>query len=263
MKKRLKLATRAFGAEPGVPEAATLAEWIAANRGRAADIITCQLEESLLPQVINGIVTPCAGGKFYDTRVLAALDGVKDRTAIRELHVDLHDIIEDAAGIVVQNRGAWCALPAPHVLQITDTYHHDADEWNDAICGAYRTLMRAMRDTGVAGHVLICDSMESAELAALARQKVFFYLPGMDRDNCAILMEYQNQVAAGKGAIDMVFDLADEYTLRKIFLMDPDRQSIDRALTRLDPDQVVAGGYCMSDCGDYWKMLAENAVYMR
>jgi hypothetical protein len=263
MVKRLKLATRAFGAEPGVPDAASLAEWIATHRGMAADIITCQLEASLSPQITAGIVTPCAGGKFYETRVLAALDGVKDREATRELHVDVQDIIEDAAGIVVQNKGAWSALPAPHLLGITDNYYNDRDEWNDSICGMYRNLMRAMRDTGVTGHVLICDSMQSAELAILARQKVFFYMPGMDRDNCATLMEYQNQIAIEKDAVDMVFDLTNEYTLRKIFLMDPDQKSIDRALSHLDPDQVVAGGYCMSDCGNYWKTLAEYAVYRK
>jgi hypothetical protein len=263
MAKRLNLATRAFGAESGVPDMATLAKWIAAHRGRVADIITYRLEESLSPQVSAGIMISCAGGKFYDTRILSALVGVKDRTATRELHLDLYNIIEDAAGIVVQNKGAWCSLPAPHVLGITDNYYHDTDEWNDAICGAYRTLMRAMRDTGVAGHILICDSLQSKELAVLARQKVFFYMPKMDRDNCATLMEYQKQVAAEKDTIDMVFDLANEYTLRKIFLMDPDKSSIDRALSRLDPDQVVAGGYCTSACRDYWKTLAENAVYWK
>lgn len=263
MVKRLKLTTRAFGAEPGVPDAAALAEWIAEHRGRAADIMTYRLEESLSPQVTAGVTAACAGGKFYESRILAALDGVDDRTATRDLHPDLHDIIGDTAGIVVQDKGAWCALPAPHALGITDNYFHDADEWNDAICGVYRSLMRAMRDTGISGHVLICDSVQGAELAALARQKVFFFMPEMDRNNCAVLMEFQNQIAAEKDMIGTVFDLADEYPLRKIFLVDPDERSIDQALSRFDPEQVVAGGYCTGECGDYWKMLVENAVYLK
>jgi len=49
MVKRLKLATRAFGAEPGMPEVIALAAWIAANRGTAADIITYLLDQSLEP----------------------------------------------------------------------------------------------------------------------------------------------------------------------------------------------------------------------
>jgi hypothetical protein len=263
MAKRLKLATRAFGAEPGIPDVTALAEWIAKHRGRTADIITYRLEESLSPQIPAGIMTPCAGGKFYETRLLGALFGVQDRRATQEIHADLHDIIEDAAGIVVQLNGAWYAMPAPHLLAVTDDFYHDTDEWSDAICGVYRTVMRSMRDTGVAGHVLICDSMEHAELAALAQKKVFFFQPGLDCDNCATLMEYQKQIAVEKDAVDMVFDLANEYTLQKIFLMDPDPESIDCALTHLDPDQVVAGGYCVSDCGDYWKTLAGNAGYWK
>ena len=39
----------------------------------------------------------------------------------------------------------------------------------------YRALMRAMRDTGIPGHVLIGDTMKDEELAALANQKVFFF----------------------------------------------------------------------------------------
>jgi len=58
MVKRLKLATRAFGAEPGMPEVIDLAAWIAANRGTAADIITYLLDQSLEPQVSAGIMAP-------------------------------------------------------------------------------------------------------------------------------------------------------------------------------------------------------------
>ncbi|MDD1693360.1 MAG: hypothetical protein LUQ71_01420, partial [Methanoregula sp.] len=69
MAKRLKLATRAFGAEPGQPDVAALAEWITEHRGRMADIVTYKLDQSLAPQVSTGIVLPCAGGKFYADRI--------------------------------------------------------------------------------------------------------------------------------------------------------------------------------------------------
>jgi hypothetical protein len=49
MVKRLNLATRAFGAEPGIPGVADLAAWIAEHRGTTADIITYQLDRSLAP----------------------------------------------------------------------------------------------------------------------------------------------------------------------------------------------------------------------
>jgi hypothetical protein len=60
-----------------------------------------------------------------------------------------------------------------------------------------------------------------------------------------------------------VFDLMNEYTLQKIFITSTDRESINLALDHIDPDQVVAGGYCTEDCGKYWKDLVTAAVYER
>ena len=261
MVKRLKLATRAFGAEPGTPDVAALAAWIAEHRGRMADIVTYQLDQSLAPQVETGIMTPCAGGKFYGDRILSTLNGVEDRKTAGELHVDTPAVIEDAAGIVVRKKGAWCALPAPHVLGIRDAHYDDEDEWSTAICGAYRTILRTMRDTGVAGHVLIADRMDDTELASLARQNAFFFTPAPGREDLATLMEYQKQVAVGKEYLPLVFDLMNEYSVRKIFIIDPDPASINRVLSHLDPDQVVAGGYCTKESGEYWKDLVSSAEY--
>lgn len=261
MAKRLILATRAFGAEPGLPDVAGLAEWIAEHRGRVADIITYRLDQSLAPQVSAEIGSPCAGGKFYADRIRQCITGIKDNKAVGELHIDTMMIIEDAAGIVVQKKGAWCAIPAPHVLGIGDAYYHDRDEWNAAICKAYSTIMRAMRDTGVAGHVIIADRMDDAELASLAWQKAFFFAPGCK--SLAALMEYQKLVAVGKDQLQTLFDLMNEYPVRKIFIIDPDPASIRRALSHLDPDQVVAGGYCIDGSESYWQDLTNSAVYTK
>jgi hypothetical protein len=261
MMKRLNLATRAFGAEPGLPDVAVLAEWIAEHRGRQADITTYRIEQSLSPQIAAEIGTPCAGGTFLADRILAAISGVEDQKAVGELHPDPAEITEDAAGIVVLRRGTWCALPAPHTLSIEDAFFGDSDEWNEAICGIYKTLMRAMRDTGVAGHVLICDTAEDAELAALARQKVFFFHPSPNHEDLAGLLEHQHQIAVGKDQVKTLFDLTGEYTLRKIFILDPDQKAITLAREHLDPDQIVAGGYCTDESGTYWKDLVKKAVY--
>ena len=263
MVKRVKLATRAFGAEPGLPDVAALAEWIAEHRGRTADITTYRLHESLAPQVSAEILSPCAGGKFYLDRIRECITGIRDNKAVGELHLDSPAIIEDAAGIVVQKKGAACAIPAPHVLGIRDAYYEDKDEWSDAICGIYQDLMRAMRDIGVSGHVLICDTMQEAELASLARQKIFFFQPEPDREGLAALMEYQDQIAVGKDHLETLFDLTNEYTLRKVFIIDPDPAAIRLARSHLDPDQIVGGGYCTDDCGEYWKDLVVRAVYER
>ncbi len=85
MVKRLKLATRAFGAEPGIPELTVLAAWIAEHRGTTADIITYLLDQSLEPQVSAGIMAPCAGGRFYKNRIMQCLLGVDGRKATGEI----------------------------------------------------------------------------------------------------------------------------------------------------------------------------------
>jgi hypothetical protein len=262
MVKRHNLATRAFGAEPGLPDVAGLAGWIAEHRGREADITTYLLDRSLAPQVAAGIGTPCAGGKFYADRIRQCIAGIIDNRATGELHIDTAAIIEDAAGIVVQKKGAWCAIPAPHVLGIENAYYGDGDEWSEAICGAYSTIMRTMRDTGVAGHILIADRMDDAELPALARPKAFFFAPASGHEELATLMEYQKQVAVTKDQLKNVMDLMNEYPVRKIFIIDPDPASIQHILSHLDPDQVVAGGYCLDKSETYWQDLVASAVYL-
>ena len=263
MTKRLELATRAFGAEPDQPDVAGLAGWITEHRGQSADIVTVQLDRSLAPQLTAGILTPCPGGLFYRKRVLDSLNGVIDGKATGELHLDSRAVIEDAAGIVVQKKGTWCAIPAPHMLAITDCYYDDEYEWSDAINGMYRALMRAMRDIGISGHVLIGDAMKDEELSALASQKVFFFQPDPDRESLTYLLEHQQQIAVGKDQVKILFDLTAEYDLGKVFIVDPDRQAIELALTHLDPDKVAVGGYCRESCDKYWTDLAGSSVYQQ
>ena len=263
MVKRRNLSTRAFGAEPGIPDVAVLAAWIADHRGTPADMITYLLDQSLAPQLAAGITSPCAGGRFYRNRILECLADVEGGRVTGEIHLNPHAIIEDAAGIVLQNKGTSCALPAPHLLGITDTYYHDEQEWNDAITGVYRDLMRSMRDTGIKGHVLICGKIYEPEIESLVRPNIFVFQPEPDRESLACLMEHQRQIAVGREYVDIVLDLSSEYDLRKIIIIDPDDESIERALACLDPDQVSAGGYCTDTCTDYWKNLVDAAVYNR
>ncbi len=75
-------------------------------------------------------------------------------------------------------------------------------------------------------------------------------------------MEFQYQVAVTKAELGTVFDLMNEYEVRKIFIIDPDPASITFALSHLDPDQVAAGGYCTEGCEEYWKDLVSSAGYM-
>jgi hypothetical protein len=263
MVKRLTLATRAFGAEPGLPGIAGLAAWIAEHRGTTADLTTYLLDQSLAPQIPAGISTTCAGGKFYAVRILQALRGIDGTRATGELHLDVQALVEDTARVVVRKKRSWSAMPAPHLLPVTDAFYHDDEEWSSAICEVYSTIMRAMRDTGIEGHVLIGNTMDAAELSQLSRQKVFFFAPRTDRENLANLMEYQQQVAVSKDQLPTALQLMDEYTVRKIFILDPDQASIDTALAHLDPDQIAAGGYSTDGNESYWQGLVDAATYTR
>ena len=260
MVKRLKLATRGFGAEPGMPDVAALAEWIAEHRGMYADITTYLLDQSLAPQVSAEITTPCAGGLFYKNRIMECLLGVEDGETTDEIGLNLRAVIEDAAGMVMQKKNTWCAMPAPHILGIRNMYYNDEEEWYDAITGTYRTLMRSMRDVGISGHVLICNTIHEPEITSLTTQKVFFFQPQPDRESLACLMEHQRQIAVCRDQLHIVLDLSSEYDIRKIIIVDPDQESIARVLSCLDPDQISAGGYCTDTCEDYWKNLVESAI---
>jgi hypothetical protein len=132
-------------------------------------------------------------------------------------------------------------------------------EWNAAICGAYRTIFRDMRDTGVDGHVVICDQIVDAELVGLNHVKVFFFEPEPDTASLARLLERQHQVAVVKESLKTLMSFTDEYTVQKLFIIDPDPQAIALARTHLDPDQIVAGGYCTDDSEDYWKKIVAAA----
>lgn len=259
MGKRQKLATRALGAEPGRPDVTALAAWVAEHRGRTADITTYLLNQSLAPQIPAGIGMPCAGGRFYADRLLASITGIEDQQAVSELHADTPVIIEDAAGIVVQRKGAWCAVPAPHVLSLTDAYYRDGDEWSDALSGTYRTILRAMRDTGVAGHVLICDRADEDECAALAGQKVFFFPPAPTRDDLMCLLEYQHRIAVGAQELPVLLDLTNEFTVGHLVLVDPDPYAIELARSQFDPDQITVAGYCTGDSTTYWGEIVAHA----
>ena len=83
--------------------------------------------------------------------------------------------------------------------------------------------------------------------------------PKPDRESLACLLEHQQQITVGRDQIATALDLSSEYDLRKIILLDPDQESISRALSCLDPDQVSIGGYCTDLCENYWKTLVESA----
>ena len=261
MSRRLKLATRALGAEPGIPDVAELAGWIAEHRGKAADLTTYRLFQSLAPQLTAGTGTPCAGGTFMKDRILECLSGITGNKTVDEISIRNDALVQDAYSIVAQKRNSCCALPAPEILGITDTYYNDSDEWTSAITGVYRNMMRAMRDAGIASHVLIDNKPSEEVVSAFSKEKVFFFQPVPDRESTEVLLEHQKHIAVYGEQLKIVFELKNEYELRQILIIDPTRESIKRALSQLDPDQVILAGYCRETCEKYWEDLEKNSSF--
>lgn len=58
MPKIVPLATRALGGEPGIPDLATLAAWVADHRGTAADLTAYRLDVSLAPGELSRYHVP-------------------------------------------------------------------------------------------------------------------------------------------------------------------------------------------------------------
>lgn len=261
--KRRPLPTLALGTEPDSPDIPALAAWIAERRelNEAGDLATYQIAQTLAPQLDAGITAPCAGGKFYKTRLLSSFVGITDGVIIGETEVSGSDLVADSLELAGMKKNVWCALPAPHALDLSDSYYGDGDETISAVAALYRRAMRSMRDAGIGGHVLICDHADDMELSALARQKVFFFCPVPGKEDIPLLMEHQHRVAVDRARLREVFDCAGEYDLRQIIILDADAEAIALALSHLDPDQVTIGGYCTEEPGIYWKGIADRAFF--
>jgi len=265
MAKIVTLPTRAFGAEPGLPDIAALVGWVADHRGTKADLMAYRLDASLTPQLDAGITAPCAGGLFLRERVLGDLTGLNEERNVvtGEIAFEGTGLAADAAMLSPRKKDLWFSLPAPHALGITDAYYGDEDELQEAFAAACRRMMREMRDAGIGGHVLICTHIVESELAALAQKKVFFFLPEASGKDLETLLEYQRVVAVRPSLLEEVSRLIDEYDISRLIIMDPDDKAIKTALAFCDPDRISAGGYCTTSCDTYWQALAASAVYRK
>ena len=203
------------------------------------------------------------GGSFFRERVACSLAGLNENMskATGEVAYEGHMPATDAAALALKRKDLWFALPSPYALGIADAYYGDKDEWDEALFGAYRHMMRDMRDAGTKGHVLICEKALESELAALAQKRVFFFVPDASAEDLEILLEYQREVAVPAALVRDATKLAERYDLLKLDIMDPDTGAVATALSSFDPDRIAAGGYCKEACETYWKDLAGSAVY--
>jgi hypothetical protein len=261
MAKIRRIPVRSFGSETPEPTVQMLAEWVKEKKGVAGDLTTYLLEESLNPQ--EGVDLPCPGGRIYLPRILETFIGLEDGTLTREPAVDTALVEEDARRGAARKKGLWFSIPAPHLLGIGDEFYHDHEEFCEGICTCYKQIMRAMRDSGAGGHVLLGDQINENELEHLAGPRTFFFSPDLGEEDLPAILEVQNSVAVPKSLLLKTLDLLDEYDLRSLFILDGKQEDFLTAAESLDPEQISFGGYCKEDCGEYWKGLVERAVIPR
>jgi hypothetical protein len=261
--KRVSFATRSFGSNAPVPDPGALAEWVGERRGRTGDLITYQLEEGLVPQIDAGVTNPCAGGSFYHARWAGSLTGVEGTAITEEIGCDPMPLLRDIDDLDLIQKNLWLATPSPSELRLTDRYFHDQEEAAHSLSSAYQEMMRAMRDAGIAGHVLLCEKPAREELEALAGRKVFFFSRNQTKKSLALLLEYQGVVAIRPSGLGLIRDLMGEYEVLKIILLDAEEEDLQQALELKDPDSLLCGGYCNDSCSLYWKSIVEKASLVR
>jgi len=216
-----------------------------------------------MPQIEAGINTPCAGGKFYQDRLISSLFGIEGRTITAELGCNIPPLLKDAEDLASIQKDLWFAFPAPREIGLCNRFYHDSDEAIYALYSVYREMMRSMRDKGISGHILHCDNPVSEELEALAGRRVFFFSHIETKKTLEILLEYQATVAVRSSALGLIEDLMDEYDVQKIILIDSREDDLHRALEIKDAEHLICGGYCQDSCDFYWKSMVENASVIR
>lgn len=256
MAVRRRLETRGFGGEAPIPPLSRLAERLSERPGIEADLSTFRLLESLRPQLAAGIGTVAAGGWFYGERWRGAIGGTR-HGALREAPYPMPDALAmDARAIASEVRAPFASMPAPSALGLADRHFGDMAEANAAIRDVYGSLMRAMRDAGVAGHVLLASSPSYEDIEDLASPLTLFYCPDPDPDAMAVLLEHQRPCILPGRRVAELIELIDQFGRRPVYLVDPDEGEIAAALEALDPDHLRLGGFCPGDCDAYWQRLA-------
>lgn len=256
MAAQRRLDARGFGGEAEIPSLAALAERLGERPGIEGDLATFRLLESLRPQVIAGIEVVSAGGEFYADRWRRAVGGVRDGVIRDAPFPEPGALVMDARAIGAEAQMPFATMPAPSRLNIRDRFFGDGTEADAAIRDVYGSLMRAMRDAGVAGHVLTTPAPAEEELADLASPFTFFYAPNPDADAIAALLEHQRPLAFPGKRVSGLAELLDQYGTRPIYLIDPTEEEIMAALEVLDHDHLHVGGFCPGDCETYWQRLA-------
>ncbi|MDR3102371.1 MAG: hypothetical protein LBU24_03980 [Methanocalculaceae archaeon] len=257
--REVSFPVRSLGsAKPVSPTVTDLGEWVRLHKGQATDLITWEVEETLKPQVPAATI-PAAGGVFYGDRITAAFSNVANGHISDEFDLRTEDILADcrAAGKIV--RGCWWAVPAPQTLHLADAYFDDDDEAAEALADAMTRICRLMRDAGAAGHVLIYDDDPgSMDLEYFLGKRFLRYVPDAFLEN---VLEVQQDLILSAEAVPHIAELANSYTIRQVYVTDPDAKTLIEICRLFDPEEILLAGTAPeAEQQGYWEGLAELRI---
>ncbi|HJJ99245.1 MAG TPA: hypothetical protein O0X23_03415 [Methanocorpusculum sp.] len=257
--RELSFQVKSLGsAKPTVPGARELGDWIRRHAGTAADLTTWEVEETLMAQG-PGVWFPAAGGIWYGDRILAAFPNVFDQRISGEFDLHTADIFADCRIAAKIRKGCWWAVPSPQALHLTDGYFEDEDTASEAVADAVARICRVMRDTGAAGHVLLYDGVPDAiDQEYFSGKRFLRFVPDAFLEE---VLEVQRDLILSADAVPRLAELADCYTIRQVYVIDPTAEALAGACRLLDPDDVFCAGTAPeTEQMAYWKRLAELRV---
>ena len=263
MKRRQNLILKSFGAGNIYnPDPLLLAEWIKEQKRVFCDLVSYKIESQIKNQKTI-VDLPCTGGIFYRDRILDSVSGIKSGFLISEPFAVPEYMRQDAERIRKFSKNSMFSLPPPSDLLIDDGFYKNRSDFIGSLCSVYKKLMREQRDFGIKEHILTAERFDATELDELCSERVIFFSPGGGSKVLESLLEYQNIIAVFPEKLPVIFELLNEYEVKKIAVINGTADNFEACLDFFDPDEIFAGGFCDLCEDDYWKILKERAFVMR
>lgn len=253
--REISFSVRSLGSEkPAPPSTDELGKWIHDHIGRTTDLTGWKLETTLRDQ-LPAVTLPTSGGRFYAERITAALPGIVNRTITAELDLIPDDLVRDSTAARNIAPNSWWAIPSPAALHLTDAYFGDDDDAAAELTKTITKICRTMRDAGAAGHLLIYDAApDAADIERFSGRRYLRHVPDTALAN---VLELQRDLILTTAALPQLPDLADSYTIRIIYLIDPDPEALETVCRLFDPEDVhIAGIAPEIEQKKYWNALA-------
>ncbi len=242
---------------PAVPDASVLSAWIMSRYGQETDLTTWNIETTISDQ-LPAVEFPAAGGEFYAGRLSDAFTNVREGKFIREFDLDLHNIQTDLGLVNSLKKHCWWSLPSPSALDISDGYFGDVEECKDSLSETICSLCRLMRDAGIRGHILTSKEPEEIELEYFSGKRFLWVVPD---DHLETILDVQRDIVVSREGTALLPDLLDSYEIRKVYVRDPDPESLTAVLRHFDPKYVnVCGVAPEKERATYWQELADITV---